>query len=193
MPATPLVNHDEAMNLGATEEAKIEVGHDDIGCLSHAAGVHLEERVKRELRRHHISERDRLVADTLCEVSFGLGLRSVKIPKLDVIGELTGLPRQHVYTTLKRLHDMRIVSVQPKQGVFLYTINANSESWKVAPRVALATILRGLETIRELNGVREEAIADTSENSAPGDKDQIQLFSVTDSVTVTNEAFPALE
>jgi hypothetical protein len=185
------LKHEEAMSLGALAEDKVEVGI-DTGHFSPAAGTALEERVKRELRRHHICERDRLVADTLCEISFGLGLRSVKIPKLETLGDLTGLPRQHVYTSLKRLHEMRIVTVHPKDGVYLYTVLPNSEAWKVAPRVALATILRGLDTIRELNNVPEPA-SEASENSATDDQRQMPLFSVTDSVTVTKEAFPEID
>lgn len=181
------MTHLEAMNLGTN--VKIEVGAQP-AATDPAAVKPLCERTKRELLRHCISERDLRVAVALCNVSFGLGLLSVKIPKLETLGELVGLPRQHVYNSLQRLHEMRIVTVRPKEGLYLYTVNANSESWKVAPRIALATILRATETLRELNNI--PADPQPEENSAPSDERQILLFGVTDSVTVTKESFPEL-
>jgi phage replication O-like protein O len=169
---------------------EVEIGGQNIDRLSPAAGKHLLDRVRRELQRHDVSDRDRRVAEALCEVSFGFGLRSVKIPKLDTLGEITGLPRQHVYTALLRLHERRIVTVQQKQGLHLYTINPNSESWKVPPRMALATVLRGLETIREINDVPADESSSASENSAICDPRQILLPGVTDDVTVSREKFP---
>jgi hypothetical protein len=181
------LNPDEAMNLGAN--AEIEVGNPADGA-DPTAIKSLCERTKRELLRHQISERDLRVSVTLCNISFGLGIMSVKIPKLETLGDLVGLPRQHVYTALQRLHEMRIVTVRPKEGLYLYTVNPNSESWKVAPRVSLATVLRSTETIRELNGIPEDP---ASENSAPHDPRQILLFGVTDAVTVTAETFPQID
>lgn len=114
----------------------------------------LEAITKRELRRHHISERDHLVADALCEVSFGLGLTSVKIPSLQVLGDIVGLPKQHVHTSLRRLHEMRIVRIQHTGSAWLYTVNPVSETWKCAPRVSLATVEEATEKLRELNDIR---------------------------------------
>ena len=160
------MKHEEALKLGAHPEVELASQIPGIPVPPDAITLKaLEARTKRELRRHHVSERDRLVADALCDVTFGLGLTSVKIPKPETLGELVGLPRQHVYTALQRLHEMRIVSVHPKEGVYLYTVNHNSEGWKVMPRVALATILRGMETIRELNHIPEDQSAASKERS----------------------------
>ena len=178
---------EESMNLGIETEGE--------GAPASAAagpGINFKavaERIKREFRRHQLTDRDRLVADALCDISYGLGLGSVKIPKLETLGDLVGLPRQHIYTHLRRLHEMRIITVQPKEGVHLYTLNPNSDAWKVMTRVALTTVLRATETIRELNGVPE---GEPAEISTPEDKRQIMLFSVTDSVTVTREVFPEI-
>jgi phage replication O-like protein O len=112
-------------------------------------------RMERELRRHHLSEREHLVSDALNMVSLGFGLEPVKIPKLETISEITGLPRQHVQTAVKSLTEMRIISMRTVEGGVIYTLNQNSDTWKAKPRVALATIQRGMDLIRELNGLAD--------------------------------------
>lgn len=183
------MTHDEAMNLGAKME--IEVGGETTA--NRATIKAICARTKRELHRHQVSDRDHRIADALCDVSFGLGLLSVKIPKLETLGDLVGLPRQHVYNALQRLHEMRIVTVRPKEGLYLYTVNPNSESWKVAPRVPLTTILRATDMIRELNNVpADEAGSEAPADPASSNVHQLLLYGVTDSVTVTAETFPQL-
>ena len=112
----------------------------------------LELYLRRELRRHYLSERERLVADALLEISHGWGLEAVCIPKLDLISRLTGLARPHVHGAIKGLFDMKILRVASKAGGLMrYTFNPNTESWKVKIRCARASVNSAKEFIQEVN------------------------------------------
>lgn len=157
--------------------------------------------VRRELRRHFLSERERIVADVLVEISFGFGLREVRIPKLDTLADLTGIPRPHVHGALKALHQMRILAITAKEGMAIYRLQPDSDAWKVKVRVPRATIMRGVEMIQELNHLPGTA-AGRGAADAGGPTESFRVLpdahflgaGVTDSVSVTTneEAFPQL-
>lgn len=150
--------------------------------------------VRAELRRHFLSERERLVAEAIMEVSLVYGLPSVLIPKLEVISDLTGIPRPHVHGTLKSLVEMRILTVSDGEGMPRYELNGDSDTWKVKVRVARATVRRALDLMCELNHQAHQAELGT--NILKGEKPNFfRDFSraiflpavVTDSGTVTKE------
>lgn len=117
-----------------------------------AEKLQMEVDVRGELRRHFLSERERLVADALLEISLGWGLDAVCIPKLDVIGDLTGLNRSHVHGALRGLHDMRILQIDSAEGgLTRYAFNTNSENWKVKIRIARATVKAAKDLLLEVN------------------------------------------
>jgi len=152
--------------------------------------------VRRELRRHALSERERIIADALLDVSFTLGLRSVRIPKLEVISDLTGIQRSHVHGALKSLFEMRIVTVEQKEGLVVYSINPDTESWKVKIRIPRPTIRRAIEVIKSCNnmdGTPHEMAPDVDFDLG-GDPENFKVLAdtplfanrVPDSVTVTD-------
>lgn len=150
----------------------------------------LEPRVKRELRRHFLSERERIVADVLTENTLGLGLLHVRIPKLEVLSDLTGLERSHIHTALRSLHEMRIFTARIHEGITI-AINTDSESWKVKPRIPRSTIQRGLDVIYAYNHTQPPPSAtETPINFRDFDPAQFLLPGVTNSVTVPD--FPEL-
>jgi hypothetical protein len=153
----------------------------------------LERYLKLELRRHQLSERDRLVSEVLVEMSYGRGLASVKIPKLGILSELTGITVPHVHTTLKRLHDMRIVRLHSKQGMVVYVVNPDSESWKVLPRVARETILRATEMVDGLNGVQGATVMEDVINFKDNPNSQVLFPGISDLETVSGWWFPELD
>ncbi len=151
----------------------------------------LERLMRRELRRHSLSERERLVADALVDLSYGLGLESVRVPKQEVFTDMTGLARSHVSGSLKALYQMRILRTIQKDGMTHYTLNPNSEVWKVKIRVARETMKRAMELTRACNGLENQA------PGAEGAAEETLNFKVfpstpvlsaggTDSVTVPN-------
>jgi len=171
--------------------------------------------LRRELRRHFLSERERLVADALLEVSLGWGLEAVCIPKLDVIGELTGMARSHVHGALKGLFDMKILRIDTHEGIARYAFCQNTENWKVKIRCARADVNSAKELLLEVNHLARPdnltelarihakpptmpaAAAESSEN--PKDRsffdrisDAVFADDAANSVTVTAERFPDL-
>lgn len=138
--------------------------------------------VKRELRRHFLSERERLIADQVVDITLPYGNQRVRLPKLEVLSDLTGMDRSHVCTTLKSLHEMRIVLTHHKEGAIVLTVNVDSEGWKVKPRVALATTLRGMDVVREFNGIEAKGDQLNFRVLSPA---QFLLPGITDLATVT--------
>lgn len=139
--------------------------------------------LRAEFRRHFLSERERLVAEAILDVSLVYGLGSVMVPKLEVISDLTGIPRPHVHGTLRSLVEMRILTVSEADGAMRYELNADSDTWKVKVRVARETIRRAMELVLELNHGHREA----GENFKVLQHTLLKPPTVTDSVTVTRE------
>jgi hypothetical protein len=109
--------------------------------------------LRRELRRHFLSERERLVADALLEVSLGWGLETVQIPKLDVLGQLVGLARPHVHGALRSLFNMKILRIGSVDGIASYSFQTDTEKWKVKIRASREQVKMAKDLLREVNHV----------------------------------------
>lgn len=144
--------------------------------------------MKGELRRHYLSERERLVADQVVEVTLCNGRDRIRVPKLEVLSDLTGLERSHIHTALRSLHEMRIILTSHKEAALVLTINLDSENWKVKPRVPRATVMRGLEVLDEFNRLGQYALSqapgENPENFRVEDPAQILLSFVPNSGNV---------
>jgi hypothetical protein len=140
--------------------------------------------LQRELRRHHLSSHEMIVANVLVELSYGRGMPSVRLPKLDTLSDLTGIDRPHVHTALRSMHEMRILILRQKQGIWVYRITPNSEGWKVKPRIPVATIQRAMDVVISYNQAIIEAAAEqgAAANFRDFPNNQIPLFPCTDSV-----------
>lgn len=143
------------MSAGVNTKPRLNNGH--VEPLSAGECRALAPWVRAELRRHFLSERERLVAEAIMEVSLVYGLPSVLIPKLEVISDLTGIPRPHVHGTLKSLVEMRILTVSDGEGMPRYELNGDSDTWKVKVRVARATVRRAMDLMCELNHQAHQA------------------------------------
>lgn len=158
----------------------------------------LDRYLRRELRRHFLSERERIVADVLLEMTFGLGLRSVRIPKLETFTDLTGIDRGHVHGALKSLFEMHIVRVDRRREVWEYSVNPNPEGWKVKIRVPRETIRRGVEVVKAYNGMDGDGATPAPGGDSPNFKElepaQFLLPGVADSATVAphGDEFPEM-
>jgi hypothetical protein len=152
--------------------------------------------LKLELRRHFLSARHRVIAETLVELSFGRGLASVQVPKLEMFTDLTGISKPHVHSALRELHELRIVRVQQKQGKTNYMINPDSEAWKVRAKVSLESIVRATRLIDELNGVDQLVLGVAEQvlrgQGKPGAENQLLFPGVTESETGSGWFFPEL-
>lgn len=124
----------------------------DVPTKSPAGEMHLKQVTMHwELRRHALTERQRLIATVLVELSYGCGVASVVVPSLQQFTDLTGIARPHVHEAITGLLRMRVVRTEAVSGGTRYVIEPNSDAWKVEPRVAPATINRAFELIQHVN------------------------------------------
>ena len=81
--------------------------------------------MRNELRRFHFSDRERTLASLILSLTWEEGIGEVRVPKLDLFDELTGIPANHVGVALNDLVMMRVILVQEKDGLMAIT-------WKFA-------------------------------------------------------------
>lgn len=103
------------------------------------------------LRRFKLSHREQNLATVICQESLGNGRDSVAVPELQIFGDLTGYSPNNICTTLKHLEMMRVIRVSDATGMPQYSINIETDSWQVAPRVVLEQVKRAKDSIRRFN------------------------------------------
>ena len=116
--------------------------------------------IRRELRRHQISDSVLRVAEIILDMSLGQGLERVIIPNHEIFSELTGVGRPHVSEAISALREMRILKVSTINGAPVYQLREDPDSdglspfnWRVQPRTTMRAMLRAVDTIREWNGL----------------------------------------
>ncbi len=134
--------------------------------------------IRRELRRHKLSDNALRITEIILEMSLGQGLESVLIPDHDCFSGLTGIRRSHVSETLLALREMRIVRLTSRDGFPIYSIREDPDSeglspfdWRVQPRTTLREMERAVGMIREHNGLPplpESRALEASENFKSG-------------------------
>ena len=105
------------------------------------------------LRRHHLSLRELLIAELIVDISYGWGLRAVRIPVLEDFTDLCGIDRPNVHRTLQALEEVHIITRSELDGMIRYEIQPDPEMWKVRVRVFPATVRRAEEKLRALNSI----------------------------------------
>ena len=109
--------------------------------------------IRRELRRHHLSERDRHLAEIILDMTLGWQRPSIIIPQLQCFTDLTGIGKSHVSEGLSDLHLMRIIRLTTYKGQPVYSVREDVENWKVKPRVSESAMVGSINLIREWNGM----------------------------------------
>jgi hypothetical protein len=116
--------------------------------------------IRRELRRHQLSDSERRVAEIILDLSLGQGLEKVIVPNLDCFKALTGIDRPHLSEAIKALREMRIVRLSSTAGAPTYAIREDPDSdglvpfnWRVQPRMTLNEMSRSLDLVREYNSL----------------------------------------
>lgn len=117
------------------------------------AHLAMEFYLRRELLRHRLSLHEMLVGLALLHVTWNWGLKSVVIPKYDMLGTLAGLTaRNHVHLALRGLVRKKIVAITVVSGGGMrYAFNEDVETWKIDYRVERAEINATLARIGEVN------------------------------------------
>jgi hypothetical protein len=106
-----------------------------------------------EFRRHHFSERERLVLDWMLDFSLVCGHDEMLAPTLDSIGELAHISRGNVHTILEDLKGMGVITSAESSGLTRYRINPDSRGWKCRERLKLPALKVALANIRASNGL----------------------------------------
>lgn len=125
-----------------------------------------------ELRRYALTHREQAIAEVILKFSVMYGRGSVRIPKLETFHDLTGITRGNVHETLRRLHEMRVVSISVCDGMPAYRINPDVSTWACRTRISRDSILRAYGVIKEANekggggSGREQDVASTDVDTA---------------------------
>ena len=116
--------------------------------------------VRREFRRHHLTDRERLMAEVILDLTLGWGRESIAVPDRLAFREITGITESHVSEALNDLHQMRIIRVWKVNGVPNYCIREDPDpegqtpfNWRAKARVPVRTLANSLNRIREFNGL----------------------------------------
>jgi len=107
--------------------------------------------LRRELRRHHLSERERHLAEFILDMTFGWARETIVIPQLQCFTDLTGISKSHVSEGIADLHAMRIIRVITEHGKPVYSVREDTDNWKVKPRVSTAAMANSINLVREWN------------------------------------------
>ena len=126
-----------------------------VDCPKHQVDVWHQRRslVRRELRRHHLSQRELALAEIILDMTLGWTRESIIIPQLQCFTDLTGISRPHVTEGLQDLHAMRIIRIITDKGQPTYSIREDTENWKVKPRVSTSAMSGSINLVREWNAL----------------------------------------
>ncbi len=116
----------------------------------------VERFLRLEFRRFDLRQREQSVADTILDMSFGLGLRSVRIPKYETLSDITGIAIPNVYNAVKALVEMNILSIEDVDGAHIYTLIANPDEWRCRARISRARVNDAVNVLKHYNGLGEK-------------------------------------
>lgn len=148
--ANDYVSKDDMSRLAPAIRREVKVAR---ASIEHHRYFIRAKRLRRELRRFHLSERERHLAELILDLSFGLRRESIVVPQLQCFTDITGIGKSHVSEGISDLHSMRIIRVITVKGQPQYSIREDSENWQVKPRVSVKTMEASVNLILEWNGL----------------------------------------
>lgn len=111
----------------------------------------LMQTVREDLLRHDLNKQHLKVLFWIVELSYGWGNEGVKIPKLGVLRELTGLSVAHLSNTIKELHQMRLLIVLRAEGAVEYRMQPDCDRWHCRPLTTRRDIQHALDWLKVYN------------------------------------------
>lgn len=109
--------------------------------------------IRRELRRHHLTQRELALAEIILDMTLGWQRESIIIPQFQCFTDLTGISKSHVSEGIADLHAMRIIRVITEKGQPTYSIREDTDNWKVKPRVSESAMSNSINLVREWNAL----------------------------------------
>lgn len=121
------------------------------------AGVARMEFWRFDLNKNHLR-----VVLVICDLSFGMARETVKIDRLRVFCNLTGLDRANVSKALDELIRMRIVGVRriKDPDVLEYWIEPDSDNWRCKPLISTEKFMETVQWVEMLNAPSPEPTAE---------------------------------
>ncbi len=107
--------------------------------------AHKEYLSRRALRRHHLSERERLIAEIIIDYSFALGRADAYIPKDGIFCQLTGISKGHVSEVLGALALAGVIRIDRRGGRFSF--QPDTSQWKVRSRLRSEAHIRAADRV----------------------------------------------
>jgi phage replication O-like protein O len=107
--------------------------------------------VREDLLRFDLSKQHLKVLFWVLELSYGWGNEAVKIPKLGVLRQLTGLSVAHLSTTVKELQQMRILVVSSVEGAVEYKVQPDCDKWHCRPLATRGDLRHAMDWLRVYN------------------------------------------
>ena len=135
----------------------------------------------REIRRLSLNYREYQLAELILEMSYGWGLPSVVIPKLEVFSQFTGVSKPHIHTHLAALVEMGLVAVEKTGRGPAYRVVPQVETWRCRMRVSRATIKEAVRTVKMFNGLDDADLP-------PEHTDPHSFFNLPDAAHILNLA-----
>jgi len=107
--------------------------------------------VREDLLRFDLSKQHLKVLFWIVELSYGWGLESVRIPKLGVLKELTGMSVANLSTTIKELHGMRLLLVSRAEGGVDYRVQPDCDKWHCRPLTTRSMAQHAMDWLKVYN------------------------------------------
>ena len=124
--------------------------------------------VMRMKNLHRLTLHHRAILDALTWSSLSQGKRSVKIPTHLALHDICGVPAQHIPRAIEDLKLMRIVQVRDTEdGMKVYRVNPDYESWNAGPVVADATARATRNLIAQINGWTSDEVPPLMKSTIP--------------------------
>lgn len=107
--------------------------------------------LRMEMRRHELTFRGLIIAELILDKTYGWQRMTVVFPQLRYFTDLTGIGQPDVVKVLKWLQARRVIRIKIIKGRPNYSINSDTEAWKVGPRVDKETMQATINLMREQN------------------------------------------
>lgn len=105
----------------------------------------------KDVRRLDLHYREYQIIEMLLELSYGWGLESVIIPKLDNFVACTGVARPHVSKYIQQLVDIGLVLITKTEDGPRYAVNINRNQWHCRPKVSRESLVQSITEIKMFN------------------------------------------
>ena len=122
----------------------------------------------KDVRRLDLNFREYQIAELILELSYGWGLESVIIPKLEIFTALTGVAKPHISTNLNAMIEMGLLEVRKTTEGPRYAITTNRNQWRCRPKVSSASVIDAITTIKMFNRLDDAALPPSANEDSQG-------------------------